>query len=77
MKFMSFTEYVARRDEGLLLPKRPLAKGLPKINAFPATDSHRRRLKVRPVKPPNPFAPTVKGVADIVPQRLVARLKTQ
>jgi hypothetical protein len=36
-----------------------------------------RRLKVKPVKLTNPFAPTVKRVAEIVPQKVVARLTPQ
>jgi hypothetical protein len=46
---------------------------LPKINPFPTTDSQ-RRLASRPVKPPNPFAPTARRVAEIVAQKVVAKL---
>jgi hypothetical protein len=68
-------EYVARRDEGLLSPTRPPRKGLPRINTLPTTDTHRRRLCTKTPKMPKPFGPTVKPVAEIVPQKAVAKIK--
>ena len=50
MEFPTFTEWLARRDEGLLLPDRPPLKG--------------------------PFAPTVRKVKEIVPNKFVARLNS-
>jgi hypothetical protein len=70
---MTFKEYVAMR-EGLLAPSRPPAKGLPRINPFPTTDGHRRRLHVKPPKKPKPFAPTVQAVKEIVPNKLIPKL---
>jgi hypothetical protein len=64
---MTFREFVAMR-EGLLAPDRPPAKGLPRINAFPATNAHRRRLK------PNSLPPTVRPVAVVVPPHLIPKL---
>ena len=64
---LTFREFVAMK-EGLLAPDRPPAKGLPKINAFPITNSHRRRLK------PNSVPPTVRPVAEVVPPHLIPRL---
>ena len=63
MEFLSFKEYGARRDEGLLLPDRPPLKGMVKINPFPTTDTHRKRLHTMPPKIVRPFAPTVRNVA--------------
>ena len=79
MEYMSFSEWLARRDEGFLLPDRPPRKGMARINPYPTTDSHRRRQNVRQnVKPPKklkPFPPTLRQVAKVVPQKAVARLK--
>ncbi len=72
---MTFSEWLARRDEGFLLPKRPPLKGMIRINAFPTTDTHRKRLHAKPAKKPKPFAPTIRKVAEIVPQKVVAKIK--
>lgn len=76
MEFPTFTEWLARRDEGLLLPDRPPLKGMPRINAFPGTDAQRKALHVKPAKKPKPFAPTVRKVKEIVPNKFVARLNS-
>ncbi len=73
MKFITFKQYVEMR-EGLLLPDRPPATGLSRINPFPTTDAHRRRLKPKPVKAPNPFKPTVRPVTQVVPPALIPKL---
>jgi hypothetical protein len=65
---MTFREFVAMR-EGLNLPDRPPSKGLSRINPFPTTNAHRRRIKS------NPFPPTVLRVAEIVPQNLIPKLR--
>jgi hypothetical protein len=75
MKMMKFSEWLARRDEGFLLPNRPPRKGITRINAFPTTDGDRRRLHVKPAKKPKPFAPTVRAVKEIVPNKLIPKLK--
>jgi hypothetical protein len=75
MEFLTFSEWLARRDEGLLLPDRPPLKGMPRINTTPFTDAQRKRLHVKPVKPPKPFAPTIRKVAEIVPQKLIPKMK--
>lgn len=74
MSFITFRQYV-EMQEGLLLPDRPPAKGLSRINPFPTTNAHRKRLHAKPVKPPKPFAPTVKKVAEIVPNKMIPKLK--
>ncbi len=48
---------------------------MPRINTFPGTDAQRKALHVNPAKKPNPFAPTVHKVKEIVPNRFVAKLK--
>jgi hypothetical protein len=75
MELLSFKEYVARRDEGLLSPTRQPLKGLPRINTFPTTDTHRKWLRATPAGKPKPFAPTVHKVKEIVPQNLIPKLK--
>lgn len=77
MEFPTFTEWLARRDEGLLLPDRPPLKGMPRINAFPGTDAQRKALHVKPAKKPRPFAPTISKVKEIVPNKFVAKLKVR
>ena len=64
---MTFREFVAMM-EGLLAPDRPPATGLPRINAFPTTNAHRRRIK------PDSFPPTVRPVAEVVPPHLIPKL---
>jgi hypothetical protein len=63
---MTFREFVALR-EGLNLPDRPPAEGLPRINPSPATNAHRRRIKG------DPSPPTARKVAEIVPQKLILK----
>jgi hypothetical protein len=73
MLCMTFQQYIAMR-EGLLSPTHPPLKGLPRINATPFTNPHRKRLRTNPVKKPNPFAPTIRKVAQVVPDSQVAKL---
>ena len=72
----TFHEWLARRDEGLFLPDRPPAKGMARINAFPGTDAQRKALHVKPANKPKPLAPTIRKVAEIVPSKFVAKVKT-
>ena len=65
MPFRTFSEYVSIR-EGLLAPDRAPAAGQPRLNATPLTNDQRRKLKVNPVRQPNPVRP----VAHVVPPRL-------
>jgi hypothetical protein len=46
-----------------------------RTNAFPATDAQRKALHVKPAKKPKPFAPTVRKVKEIVPNKLIRKLK--
>ena len=75
MRYTSFREYVAQRDEGLLVPDRPPLKGMTRLNMTPYTNAQRKRLHPTPVKRPKPFAPTVRKAAEVVPQKIVAKLK--
>jgi len=72
MSFLTFKQYVELR-EGLLLPDRPPAKGLSRINPFPTIASHRRRAKPKPVRVANTFPPTVRAVTQVVPQNLIPK----
>jgi hypothetical protein len=69
MKHTTFKEWLARRDEGFLLPDRPPLKGMPKINSALGTDAKRKRLHPKKVKPPKFFPPTVRAVKEIVPNK--------
>lgn len=71
MMYTTFKEWLARRDEGLLLPDRPPLKGMPKTNTTLGTDTQRKRLHPKKVKPFKPFAPTVRAVKEIVPNNLI------
>jgi hypothetical protein len=46
-----------------------------KIITTPGTDAQRKRLHPKKVKPPKPFAPTVQNVKEIVPNKLIPKLK--
>jgi hypothetical protein len=50
MKFRSFREFVVAR-EGLLLPNRPPAPGVPRINTTPLSNARRARLVANPFRP--------------------------
>jgi hypothetical protein len=69
----TFSEYVPMR-EGVLSPTRPPLKGMPRLNALPTTDAHRKRLHRKPMKLPKPFKPTIRHVTEIVPQNIVPKL---
>lgn len=67
---VSFTEYMLVREG--LLPARPPAKGLPRINATPLTQAQRRKLApaARPAGPASSVAPSIPAVVPpgIIPQ---------
>src|SRR6516164_8123269 len=48
---------------------------MPKINTTPFTDAQRKRLHPTKVKPPKLFPPTVRKVKEIVPNKLIPKLK--
>jgi hypothetical protein len=73
MKPISFKQFI-EMQEGLILPDRPPAQGLSRINPFPTTNAHRRRLVSKPARKPNPFPPTVRAVAEVVPPSLIPKL---
>jgi len=72
---LTFKEWLTRRDEGFLQPTRPPLKGMSRINTFPGTDGQRKRLHPKKGQPPKPFAPTVRAVKEIVPNKLIPKLK--
>jgi hypothetical protein len=73
MKHTTFKEWLARRDEGFLLPDRPPIKGMSKINTTPNTDAQRKRLHPKKVKPPKLFPPTVRAVKEIVHNKFIPK----
>jgi hypothetical protein len=75
LEMLMFSEWVARRDEGFLLPDRPPLKGRPKINSTLGTDTQRKRLPPKKVGPPKLFPPSVRAVKEIVPNKLIPKLK--
>jgi hypothetical protein len=75
MKHTTFKEWLAQRDEGFLLPSRPPLKGMPKINTTPFTDAQRKRFQPKTVKKIKPFAPTIQKVKEIVPNKMIPKLK--
>jgi hypothetical protein len=75
MKYTTFSEWLARRDEGFLLPDRPPLKRMSRINTTPFTGAQRKRLHPKKVKPPKLFAPTVWAVKEIVLNKLIPKLK--
>lgn len=74
MPIPTFAEYVAAR-EGVLLPNRQPLKGLSRINPLPVTHAQRKRLHAKPVRVVNTLKPTVRPVAEIVPQKFIPKLK--
>ena len=62
--------------EGVLSLARLPLKGMSKINTTPNMDAQRKRLHPKKVKPPKPIAPTVRRVAEIVPNKLIPKLKS-
>jgi hypothetical protein len=72
MNYITFKKYVEMR-EGLLLPDRPPANGLSRINPFPTTAAHRRRIKPKQPKVGQTFPPTVRAVTQVVPQNLIPK----
>jgi hypothetical protein len=58
------------------VPRSTAAVVLPRINSGPGTDGQRKRLHVKPVKPPEPFAPTVQQLRKIVPAKTIPKLET-
>jgi hypothetical protein len=76
MPILTFSEYVAMR-EGVLSPSRPLLKGMSRINPLPISGDRRKRLHPKPVKAVKPFTPTVRAVAEVVPQRFVLKIGQQ
>jgi hypothetical protein len=74
MVYTTFSDWLARRDEGFLLPDRPPLKRMPRINTTPFTDAQRKRLHHKKVKPTTLFPPTVRAVREIVPKKFIPKL---
>ena len=54
---------------------RAMLKMMPRINTTPFTDAQRKWLHPKKVKPPKLFPPTVRKVKEIVPNKLIPKLK--
>ena len=74
MKFPTFAEYVAAQ-EGVFWASPAPRKGLSRINATPFTNAHRKSMVTKSKPAPNPFAPTVRPVAQVVPPHTIPKLK--
>lgn len=70
MQGLSFREYIQMQER--VLP--PFAVPTTKINSLPVTQARLKRLATKPVRAPDPFAPTVRPVASVVPDKLVAKV---
>jgi hypothetical protein len=53
----------------------PFAVPTTRINPLPVTQARLKRLATKPVPAPDPFAPTVRPVASVVPDKFVAKLR--
>ena len=73
MTLPTFAEYIAVR-EGVLSASRPPLKGMAKINVTPFTNARRKRMQARAKAAPDPFAPTIRPVAQVVPPHLIPKL---
>lgn len=73
MEPISFREFV-QMQEGLMPPFR-IAVPTTKINPFPVTQGRLKRMATKPTKGPDPFPPTVRPVAEVVPPKFVAKIK--
>jgi hypothetical protein len=72
--FPTFAEYVAAREE--VIWASPPLKGIPRINTTPFTNAHRKRMRVKSKPAVHPFAPTIRAVAQVVPQHLIPKFKS-
>jgi hypothetical protein len=75
MKHTTFKEWLAQRDEDYLTPDRPPLMGLPRINTTPFTDAQRKKFQPQKVKSIKPFSQTVPKVKEIVPNKMIPKLK--
>lgn len=57
------------------LPNRPLLESLPRIDTTPFTDVQRKGFQPKKVKTIKPFAPTIQKVKEIVPNKMIPKLK--
>lgn len=71
MQGLSFREYIQMQER--VLP--PFAVPTTRINPLPVTQARLKRMATKPVRAPDPFAPTVLPVASVVPGKFVARVK--
>jgi hypothetical protein len=64
-RLLKFSEWLALRTEGLLLPNQNAVPGMSKINPFPATQARLKGIAPKKPKAPQPFKPTVAPVGAL------------
>ena len=70
MQAFSFREFLLMRERAL----PPFAVPVTRINPLPTTQARLKRMATKPVKAPDPFAPTIQPVAEVVPVKLVKKV---
>ncbi len=71
MEDFSFREYIEMREKALPAFAVPTTR----ISPFPATQARLKRMATRPVQAPDPFAPTIQKVAEVVPEKMVKKVR--
>jgi hypothetical protein len=70
MDGLTFREFVVMREKAM----PPFAVPVTRINPLPVTQGRLNRTAPKPVQAPiEPFPPTVRPVAEIVPSKLVRK----
>ena len=68
MPYLTFQQYVHRRDEGTWLPNQPIVASMGKVNPFPVNQTRLNRIVLPQVKPPGPVKPAVPAVPKSTPK---------
>lgn len=71
MEEMSFRAYLQLKERA----SPPFAVPATQISPFPATQARLKRMAAKPVRAPDPFSPTVQPVAQVVPEKLVRKVR--
>ena len=71
MGFLSFRAYIQMKEK----VSPPFAVPTTKISPLPVTQGRLKRMAPKPVRAPDPFAPTVRPVATVVPEKVMAKVK--
>lgn len=70
-----FSEFVKAKavEEGLLMPDKAAASGVSKINPFPTTNAHRKKITPKPIKPVPPMQSFVSTVPQVVTDKVIPK----